>query len=110
MSNWDSIKENALNAMEQIKKGAKTAADKAGELGRIGALKVEIANIQSKINKNFIHIGSETFVMIHEKNDTQISENAEIQTYITDIVNLKKEIDEKEAEIESLSQQENTTS
>lgn len=106
MSYWDSIKEYAVSAMDNVKKGANYAADKAGEFGRIGVLKVEIANIKGRINKSFLNLGSDVFILIQEKGDTNIAENEQVKAYIDEILKAKGEIEAKEAEIKKLSEQE----
>ncbi len=110
MSYWDSIKEHALSALDQFKKGAQVAADKAGELGRIGALRIEIANLKSKINQNFIHLGSEAYILVREQDQTDIVSNTQVQQYMDQISLLKQEIDAKQAEITSLSEADPTPS
>jgi len=76
------------------------AGAKAQDLGERGVLMVDIKQLEMKAQKLLIRLGNETYAAFAERNQESISrETPEIAVIMGELVRLRDEIDQKEAEL-----------
>jgi hypothetical protein len=76
------------------------AGAKAQDLGERGVLMVDIKQLEMKAQKLLIRLGNEAYVAFAERNQESINkETPEIAVIIGELVRLRDEIDQKEAEL-----------
>jgi len=89
---------------------ATKAKGKAKDLGAMGALKLEIVQLQSLAGKAIAKLGSEVYVMLVDKNHATVSrETASISGFLKEIERLRLRIEKKEEEYHSISGKKKTT-
>ncbi len=82
---------------------ATKAKGKAKELGAMGALKLEIVQLQSKAGKAIAKLGSEVYVMLVDKNHATVSRDTpSIKGFLSEIERLRLRIEQKEKEYRSI--------
>jgi len=76
------------------------AGAKAQDLGERGVLMVDIKQLEVKAQKLLTRLGNETYVAFVEKNQESVNrETPEIAVIMGELVKLRDEIDQKEAEL-----------
>lgn len=89
---------------------ATKARGKAKDLGAMGALKLEIVQLQSQAGKLIAKLGSEVYVMLVDKNHATVSrETASIKGFLKEIERVRMRIEQKEKEYHSISGKKKTS-
>jgi hypothetical protein len=96
------------NLWERIKKsvaeGAAYAAEKTEELTKLGKAKIEILNIKHKISKSFTELGGVAYDSLKKGNAAALGSSPEIDAIVNSLINLERELDEKEKAFETMKQ------
>ena len=96
---WNKIEET----MKEIYDYSKKAIEKTSEYGKIGVKTVELKMLKSSAQQLFTELGNLSFKLLYEDKKENLSlEDKEVNDIITKLIEIDKEIDEKEAEIEEL--------
>jgi hypothetical protein len=83
---------------------AAKARGKAKDLGAMGALKLEIVQLQSRAGKAIAKLGNEVYVMLVDKDNTTLSrETPSISGFLKEIERIRLRIELKEKEYHSIS-------
>lgn len=83
---------------------ANRARGKAKDLGAMGALKLEIVQLQSQAGKLIAKLGSEVYVLLVDKDHATVSrETASISGFLKEIERVRVKIETKEEEYHSIS-------
>lgn len=94
---------------EKVKKGvfagASVAAEKAGELGRVGKIKLEIAGVKRDINKAFAELGGLVYHLLVEEKTTEIADHEEVKRLLEQVKMSELDLQAKEAELETIRSQ-----
>jgi peptidoglycan hydrolase CwlO-like protein len=102
MSFGDKLKGYLGKGMETTRDLMAKAGAKAQDLGEKGVLKLEIAQLQSQIQKLLSRLGSEVYASFVEKGVASISSSEpEIASIIAQIGELKKSIEEREHQLKN---------
>ena len=99
MSLWDDIK-------KRTKEWADVAIDKSQELSHIGKLKLDIINIQRKIEREFVALGGLVYELIEQEKTTKIVSNKDIKSSVANIAKLENELEDKKKELEEIGKEE----
>lgn len=94
---------------KSIKVGIDTVVEKTEELTKIGKIKVDILNINRKIEKEFSELGGKVYKLILEENNTNISKDTAVQNMVKKINSLEKELRAKNEELEQVKLKQGTT-
>ena len=99
---WDKIE----NTMKEVYDYSKKAFEKTSDYGKIGVKTVELKILQSSAQQHLSELGMKTFKLLAEKKEDVSLSNPEINEIVEKIIEIDKEIDEKEAEIEAIKKDE----
>lgn len=100
MSFLDKVK-GAVDKGVEVSKDAFTKAGSAvQDFGDKSVLRIEIKQLESKIEKSMISLGNKAFESLSADPSVAISlENAEISEIVTQIKSYQKDIEQREAEL-----------
>ena len=103
---WEDLKDNmrdwSTSAVEKAEEMSRVALNKTEELTRISKIKFDIHQLQRQINKNYENLGHLVYSKTKIDHNASFSGNSEFFKIINDIDRLKKNITEKENEINSI--------
>jgi uncharacterized protein YukE len=96
--------ERLKDLMDQGLQASKEIAGKAGakaqELGEIGVLKLEIAQLQSKLQKLIGRLGAEAYKVFVEQGETNLGAGElAVAGILREIADIKATLERKEAEL-----------
>ena len=97
---WEKVKKG-------VSAGASIAAEKAGELSRIGKMKLDIAGVNRDINKTFTELGGIAYHLLSEESAPVIADQEEIKQLVEQLKMLELDLQAKEAELETIRSQKN---
>ncbi len=92
---WEDVKKT-------VKQGLSVAAEKTEEYTRIGKIKVDIMGIKKDIDKTYREIGKCVYELIKNKKAASIAKDETILDLKKKVDTLKKNLVEKEEEIEQI--------
>jgi archaellum component FlaC len=92
---WDRVRKS-------LREVGQAATEKTEEGIKIGRRKLEIANINRKIEKSFAELGGRVYQMLEEQKKADVASDEEVQTLITRIKELEKSTKSVEREIERI--------
>jgi hypothetical protein len=95
---WEDIKKS-------VKQGLTFAADKTEEYTKIGKVKLDVLNLKRDIEKNFKEMGMEVFDLLGQAKKVNIADNAKVKELADKIIELRKTLEVKEAEIEKIKEE-----
>jgi hypothetical protein len=95
---WEKVKKG-------VSAGASIAAEKAGELSRIGKMKLDIAGVNRDINKTFTELGGIAYHLLSEENAPAIADQEEVKQLVEQLKMLELDLQAKEAELETIRSQ-----
>ncbi|MFH1006450.1 MAG: hypothetical protein V1800_02955 [Candidatus Latescibacterota bacterium] len=78
------------------------AAEKAGELSRIGKIKLDIAGVNRDINKTFTQLGGLTYHLLTEEKAPVIADQEEVKQLVEQLKMLEIDLHAKEAEFSAI--------
>ena len=94
---WEKVKKG-------VSAGASVAAEKAGELSRIGKMKLDIAGVNRNINKTLTELGGIAYHLLSEENAPVIADQEEVKI-VEQLKMLEIDLHAKEAELEAMRSQ-----
>jgi hypothetical protein len=77
------------------------AKDKAQELGEIGLLRYEIAQLEKQAQKLFGRLGMEAFDLLSAKGQASVSREA-VKELVAELEEVRKKIQQKEGDLRAL--------
>lgn len=89
---WDRVRQS-LRQVGQV------ATEKTEEGIKIGRRKLEIINLNRKIEKSFAELGGRVYQMLEEEKKAAIADDEEVKTLTTQIKELEKSTESVEKEI-----------
>jgi hypothetical protein len=92
---WQDVKSS-------VKKGVSTAADKTEEYGKIGKVKLDIMNLNKQLDKTFKDLGEKAYETLKAKSKANLADDSAVKDMVAKIDELKKNVIDKEAEIEKI--------
>ena len=92
---WDRVRKS-LREVGQV------ATERTEEGIKVGRRKLEIANINRKIEKSFAELGGRVYQMLEEKKKSDIAADEEVKTLASRIKELEKSTVSVEKEIERI--------
>ena len=95
---WEKIRKNIITGYQSL-------SEKAGEMTRIGRLKLEIVAVKRDIEKAFIEVGGRVFQAFENKQTDKILAETEILTLIDTIRKKQSRLKNLEKEIEQIRDQ-----
>jgi len=95
---WEKIRQNIVNSYQSL-------SEKAGEMTRIGRLKLEIVAVKRDIEKAFIEVGGRIFQAFEKKQTEKILSEKEILDLIERIRKKNSKLQNLEKEIEHIRDQ-----
>lgn len=95
MSLWDDIKKHT-------KEWTNVAIDKGQELSHIGKLKLDIINVQRKVEKQFTALGGIVYELIEKDKTATFASNEDIKSCVADIAKLEKELKDTKKNLEAI--------
>ena len=95
---WEKVKKG-------VSAGASVAAEKAGELSRIGKMKLDIAGVNRDINKAFTELGGIAYHLLAEENAPEIADQEEVKQLVEQLKMLEIDLHAKEADLEAIRSQ-----
>jgi len=95
---WEKVKKG-------VSAGASVAAEKAGELSRIGKMKLDIAGVNRNINKTLTELGGIAYHLLSEENAPVIADQEEVKQIVEQLKMLEIDLHAKEAELEAMRSQ-----
>lgn len=99
MTLWEKVKKYTEEGVEVLKEGASVVAEKTGELARIGKIKMEIMNLNRKINNYFSEIGGRLYHLKVEGKQDEINNDLNINEIVEKIRKLEEEVKNKEEQL-----------
>jgi len=94
---------------EKVKKGvfagASVTAEKAGELSRIGKMRLDIAGVKRNINKTFTELGGLVYHLLVEEKAAKIADQEEVKRLVEQVKMSELDLQAKEAELEAIRSQ-----
>ena len=103
---WEDLKDNmrdwSTSAVEKAEEMSRVALNKTEELTRISKIKFDIHQLQRQINKNYENLGHLVYSKTKIDHNASFSGNSEFFKIINDTDRLKKNITEKQNEINSI--------
>ncbi len=94
MTLWDEVKRNIVNWYE-------TAADKTGELAKVGLRRYDIFGISRDIERQFSEIGSHVYNALKEGR-TDFADDPVLASLVAKVDALEQELQRKQEEIERI--------
>lgn len=91
---------------DAVKDGFEVVADKAGEYGKLGRIKVEMFQIKRKIGHEFGELGSLTNTAIKEGKAGALGEDAKAKKHVEAIAKLDEELQAKQKEYDETGEEE----
>ena len=88
--------------LDNIRDGLELVVDKTEEYGKIGKIKVDIFTIKRNIEKQFTELGGRTYEIMTGDDAKSLLKDEEVKNIIEDISSLENQLQEKEAEIETV--------
>lgn len=98
MTLWEDIK-------HRTKEWAEVAIDKSQELSQIGKVKLDIINIQRKIERKFVALGGLTYQLLGKEKTSKIASNKNIKDHIEKISSLENDLNNKKNELDNIGQE-----
>ena len=95
---WENIRKNIVSTFQSL-------SEKAGEITRIGRLKLEIVAVKRDIEKAFIEVGGRVFQSFEKEQSGNILAETEILNLIERIRKKKSRLQNLEKEIEQIRDQ-----
>ena len=92
---WDKVRKSLRDV-------GQAATEKTEEGIKIGRRKLEIVNINRKIEKSFAELGGRVFQMMEEEKKPVIIDDEEVKTLVARIKELEKSTESVEKEIERI--------
>ncbi len=92
---WEKVKKS-------VKEGVTVAADKTEEYTRIGKIKLDIAGLNRKREKQFAELGEKVYHLFGEKKAGGISQDKGVKDLVAGIKALEDELEEKKKKIEEI--------
>ncbi|MFC2077148.1 hypothetical protein ACFLT7_08705 [candidate division KSB1 bacterium] len=92
---WDRVRKS-------LREVGQAATEKTEEGIKVGRRKLEIANINRKIEKSFAELGGRVYQMLEEEKKADVASDEEVGTLITRIKELEKTTAGVEKEIERI--------
>lgn len=103
---WDDLKDNmkewSSSAVEKAEEMSRVALNKTEELTRISKIKYDILQLHRQITKSYESLGRLVYSKTKNDHNASFSGDAEFFQTINDIDRLKKNIIEKDEEINSI--------
>lgn len=100
MAFTDRMKDLLDQGFSASKELASKAGAKAQELGEIGVLKLEIAQLEGQAQKLIVRLGSETYKALVEQGVESITAGTlAIRSLLTEITSIRDSIEKREADI-----------
>lgn len=106
MALWDKVKKYMEEGVDVLKEGASVVAEKTGELAKIGKIKMEIMNLNRKINNCFNEIGGKLYHLKVEGKQDEINSDARISKLVEEIKKLEEEVKDKEEQLSKVKSKE----
>ncbi|MDI6785182.1 MAG: hypothetical protein QMD92_00580 [bacterium] len=106
MTLWEKVKKYTEEGVEILKEGALVVAEKTGELAKVGKTKIEIMNLNKKINSSFNEIGGKLYHLKIENKQEEINGDARINELVEEIKKLEEEIKSKEEQLSKVKSEE----
>lgn len=106
MTLWDKVKKYMGEGVDVLKEGASIVAEKTGELAKIGKIKMEIMNLNKKINSCFNEIGGKLYHLKVEGKQDEISSDVRINELVEEIKKLEEEVKNKEEQLNEIKSKE----
>ena len=97
-----SVKELGWAAADKAEELTRTAAKKAGELTRVGRLKLDMLSINRDIDKHFQELGKSTYGFMSGGKSGSVLRDAGAKTLVKEIDSLQSKLNEKKNELEAL--------
>ena len=92
---WNRVKKS-LRDVGQV------AAEKTEEGIKVGRRKIEIVNINRKLDRTFSELGGRVFHLLEEEKKGEVAGDTEVQELISKIKELEKSLESVEKEIERI--------
>jgi uncharacterized protein (UPF0335 family) len=102
MTLWEKVKKYMEEGLEVVKEGATVVAEKTGELAKVGKIKMEIMNLNKKINNCFNEIGGKVYHLKLEGKQDEINSDSRINELIEEIKRLEQEVKDKEEKMKEV--------
>tara|TARA_B100001996_G_scaffold382818_1_gene375825 strand:+ start:2940 stop:3371 length:432 start_codon:yes stop_codon:yes gene_type:complete len=103
---WDDLKDNmrewSSSAVEKAEEMSRVALNKTEELTRISKIKYDILQLHRQINKSYENIGRLVYSKTKNDHNASFSGDSEFFQIINDIDRLKKNIIDKDDQINSI--------
>jgi len=94
---------------EKVKKGvfagAAITAETAGELSRVGKMKLDIAVVKRDINKTFTELGGLVYHLLVEEKAAKIADQEEVKRLVEQVKMSELDLQAKETELEAIRSQ-----
>ena len=85
-----------------VSAGASVAAEKAGELRRVGKMKLDIAGVKRDINKTFAELGGFVYHLLGREKAAKVVDQEEVKQLVERVKTLEVDLQTKEAELEAI--------
>ena len=95
---WDKFKKNIVDTLNE-------AFDKTEELTSIGRIKLEILQLEHRLAEKFTELGKITYKNFVKKSDN-LPDGEDLKELLTSIMELEKEVKEKEKELGRIREEE----
>ena len=92
---WEKVK-------KEVSAGASVAAEKAGELSRVGKIKMDIAGVKRDINKTFAELGGFVYHLLAREKAPKVVDQEEVKRLLEQMKTLEVNLQTKEAELEAI--------
>ncbi|MBU1153845.1 hypothetical protein KKB84_07780 [bacterium] len=99
---WEKVKKCLADGVEVLKEGTSIVAEKSSELAKIGKIKVEIINLNRKINNCFNEIGGRFYHLKIEDKQEEINNDNKINELVEEIKKIEEKVKDKEEQIDKL--------
>jgi len=101
MGFWDNMEKLISQGIASSRELMGKAKDKAQELGEIGLLKYEIAQLEKQAEKLFARLGVAVYEKLEVKGQASLSKEA-LREPLASIREVKERIEQKEGELKAL--------
>ena len=101
MGIWDRMEQLIGQGLNTSKEVLARAKDKAQELGEIGLLKYEIAQLEKQAEKLFSRLGMAVFEKLSGKGQASVSRDA-VKELVRELEEVRKRIEQKEGDLKAM--------